>query len=379
VLTRHGWVSLSFGTLLVVTGIALHYPEIAAAGATLVVAVATAFAWVWNRVHLSVTRALDPVRATVGDTDARGNLVVVNDSTRSAARVIAREKLGTSHVDVQVPRLPPRARAEVSYDLPTDRRAILQVGPLSLVRSDPFGLVRFEQHYGTEQSFYIHPRRFPIARLPATLIRSLEGPTNDTAPRGSVAFHALREYAPGDDRRHIHWRSSARFDTLMVRQYVDTSLPDVTIVLDTRRSTHSDESFEQAIEVAASLIVLAAAGGFPIELVTTAAQSFDAQGASKPIQYFLDRLAGVELEGRGDLVQLVETRRGSGNALVVIASGLSDNEIRALAYTRNAYRSVIAAIVDPSGTHPLAQQRGIQVLYARSSSEFCSQWNAVRT
>jgi hypothetical protein len=47
-----------------------------------------------------------------------------------------------------------------------------------------------------------------------------------------LAFHALREYQPGDDRRYIHWRSSAKAGKLLVRQFLDTRRSHVTIIVD---------------------------------------------------------------------------------------------------------------------------------------------------
>ena len=48
-----------------------------------------------------------------------------------------------------------------------------------------------------------------------------------------LAFHALREYQPGDDRRYIHWRSSAKAGRLLVRQFLDTRRSHVTVLVDT--------------------------------------------------------------------------------------------------------------------------------------------------
>jgi len=48
--------------------------------------------------------------------------------------------------------------------------------------------------------------------VPAGRARDLDGPTFDSSPQGSAAFHTLRDYVPGDERRHIHWRSTARTD-----------------------------------------------------------------------------------------------------------------------------------------------------------------------
>ena len=47
-----------------------------------------------------------------------------------------------------------------------------------------------------------------------------------------LAFHALREYQPGDDRRYIHWRSSAKAGRLLVRQFLDTRRSHVTVIVD---------------------------------------------------------------------------------------------------------------------------------------------------
>ncbi len=47
-----------------------------------------------------------------------------------------------------------------------------------------------------------------------------------------LAFHALREYQPGDDRRYVHWRSSAKAGKLLVRQFLDTRRSHVAVLVD---------------------------------------------------------------------------------------------------------------------------------------------------
>ena len=83
-----------------------------------------------------------------------------------------------------------------------------------------------------------------------------------------LAFHALREYVPGDDLRHVHWRSSARAGQLLVRQYHDTRRTHATLLVDCCRDAYTERpDFELALSVAASLILRAARDGHELTLV----------------------------------------------------------------------------------------------------------------
>ncbi|OLT25824.1 hypothetical protein BJF79_43970 [Actinomadura sp. CNU-125] len=62
----------------------------------------------------------------------------------------------------------------------------------------------------------------------------------------------------GDELRHVHWKSSARTGTLMVRQLVDASLPTTTVVLEARPERWPEpDDFELAVDVAASVAACA--------------------------------------------------------------------------------------------------------------------------
>ena len=105
--------------------------------------------------------------------------------------------------------------------VPTDRRSVIPVGPPSAVRSDPLGLVRRDVVEQTTWSCSCTRRSSPGLARPG-LERDLEGQTTNDLSTSDVAFHTLRDYVPGDDRRHVHWRSTAKAGRLMVRQFVDT-------------------------------------------------------------------------------------------------------------------------------------------------------------
>ena len=216
-----------------------------------------------------------------------------------------------------------------NYRIPTRRRGIYDVGPIHITRSDPLGLAARTRPVSDTAQLWVHPRCHTIVPLPASLDRSLEGPTTDKAPRGSnSSFHSLREYVLGDDMRHIHWRSSARVGNLMVRQHVDTSLPDVTVVLDTRRAAHTDPSFEEAVEVTASLVAALLQHRFPVRLITTSGTILSRSGATTTD--LLDRLAEVQLEPDGTFRTVNEqlSRQHRGFAVIVITGSLDAADVR---------------------------------------------------
>ncbi|GAA1690556.1 hypothetical protein GCM10009792_08250 [Microcella alkalica] len=91
------------------------------------------------------------------------------------------------------------------------------------------------------------------------------------APVVSIAFHALRAYEPGDDRRYVHWRTSARTGQLMVRRFEETRRSQLVILFDADRDKYaSDDEFELAVSIVASLGVQVIRDGTLVAVVSEA-------------------------------------------------------------------------------------------------------------
>ncbi|HEX4813137.1 MAG TPA: DUF58 domain-containing protein [Nonomuraea sp.] len=305
-LTSLGRGTLAGAVALYAAGFALGYPEpvVLATGALL--AVAAALAWSAPAPRLEVRREVTPLKVPRGDA-AVAVLTVTNLGRRGLSGLRAQDRIGASRHTVDLPRLPRNAVRTVSYPLPTDARGEIPVGPLVLVRADPFGLTRRVRRYGATATLLVRPRTVPLPVPPSGKAHHLEGPTSDNAPSGTVTFHTLREYVVGDDLRHIHWRSSARTGTLMVRQLIDASLPTTTVVLDTRSLT------EPAVDAAASVALAAARAGFPVRLLTGEGPLTDAKADAETV---LDRLAVVRA-GSAGVAEAVRLARGGGSLVLV--------------------------------------------------------------
>jgi hypothetical protein len=94
--------------------------------------------------------------------------------------------------------------------------------------------------------------RFPLPPSSARTSGELERPSPSV---GQELIREVREYRSGDNPRHIHWRSSARHDRLMVKQFDAIATSETWIVLDLDLSNHDElyDSLERAIEIAATL------------------------------------------------------------------------------------------------------------------------------
>jgi uncharacterized protein (DUF58 family) len=341
--TARGW-GLAAGTVLgFVAGWWLGYPELSTVASAGLAALVLGRILLLRKVSLDVSRDVAPVRVTRGD-PAVGVVSATNTGRWRSRPVRAADRIDGEPVTVDLPRLAPHAAHTASYLLPTRRRGEVGVGPLQITASDPFGLFRVVRSYGGARTLLVAPRTVALDPLPSGNAANVEGPASQTAPSGTVTFHALREYVFGDDLRHIHWRTTARTNTLMVRQLVDSSLPRTTVLLDTReRAYPGEEEFELAVDIAASVALAAARAGFPVTVVDPVRQVFAADGGRADAGGLLERLALVTRTGSGDLAATAGALRPGpgGGSLTVVTSGIGAAELDEVAAARGRFDRVV--------------------------------------
>ncbi|WP_067457679.1 DUF58 domain-containing protein [Actinomadura macra] len=368
-LTPLGWGTAAVSAALYAAGWWLGYPEPAMLAVAGLAAVAAGALWTLPRPRLEVRREIAPSRVGRGE-NAVGVLHVTN-AGRGVRGITARDRVGvgeaggssrgavTTDVAVEIPRLRAGGSRTVSYRLPTGRRGRIPVGPLTLARADPLRLARRTREYGAPQILLVRPRTVALSLLPSGRAHHLEGPTSDRSPAGTATFHALREYVLGDELRHIHWKSSARTGTLMVRQLVDASLPTTTVVLEARpESWPEPDDFELAVDAAASVATAAAAASFPVRVLTGNGPVADTRGGPDDREVLLDRLTAVMPEPGPRSTLDVVRRVRAGGSLVVVTSG--DAELSRVAAVRGRFDRVVVLRVRPQG--PAPEPPGVQLI-----------------
>ena len=132
---------------LLCTGFGLGYPELTVIGSTAAVAVLFAVCHVVWRPRLSVTRTTDPDRVMRGEA-SQTTLAVSNASRMRTATLIAYDRCGQKDVGVPLLRLRAGKETTVRYPVPTDRRGVVPIGPLRVVRRDPLGLLTMARSHG---------------------------------------------------------------------------------------------------------------------------------------------------------------------------------------------------------------------------------------
>ena len=176
---------------------------------------------------------------------------------------------------------PPGRWPRPAYDLPTGRRGAVTVGPADRSASG----TRSGSPSGGSRSagparLVVHPRIHPVLALPGSPTREARhGATHPARAARGDDFFALREYEVGDDLRRVHWRSTARHGDLMLRQDELRFGEVATVLLDTRASAHRGDSFERALEVAASVAAALVEDGRRLRFVTTGGFDMELAGA----------------------------------------------------------------------------------------------------
>lgn len=374
---------LGWGTTLVGAGAALagslaSWVEAAVLGFTCLSLVALSLLWSLGRAGHTVALRLANTRVTVGE-KALGALTVTNPTSRRLRATKVELCVGAGANSFLCPPLGRGESHEEVFAIATTRRGIVAVGPASTIRGDSLGLVRRVQTWSDATELYIHPRTVAMNASTVGFIRDIEGATTQDLSSADVSFHALREYVPGDDRRAIHWRSTARIGKLMVRQFEETRRSHLLIVLDLDTDAWaSDDEFEIGVSAAASMARAALVDAKEVSVHTQAGHL-----KTPTPMHAMDSLSGVErvlgAERISALTQRAGTEASQASTAVVISGSRTHLADLHAALTRLPLDMVITGVrIDTDSDFELRTLGNTPVVVAPTLDEFAiGMWKAL--
>ncbi len=170
-------------------------------------------------------------------------------------------------------------RVRRRYYVRAIQRGAYNLGPTLVRVTDPFGILTREETFETRQALLVHPLIAPLDRFDltpraifgdhATRTRLLEDP---------LRVAGIREYAPGDDPRRVHWKATARMGALQSKLLDPSTQRTLLIALDVRTFNRAQLGYdpdlaELGIAVAASVASWATERGYAVGLISNGAIS----------------------------------------------------------------------------------------------------------
>ncbi len=153
----------------------------------------------------------------------------VSDSVNRHRRV------SPNQVRLNIPQVKSENSESSVFHCLLNQRGKYHVGPATISTTFPFGLIEIQLQVDNQQTFYAAPaigELVPHWEKQAAAIDT--GADSKKRKRGSQEdeFFALRKWRSGDSQRNIHWRTTAKMQHPIVRQFDEPTDRDLAIVVD---------------------------------------------------------------------------------------------------------------------------------------------------
>jgi len=252
--------------------------------------------------------------------------------------------------------------------MPLSRRGHFRVEPLQIRTGDPFGFFEAAATVGQGVGVVVYPRieALPMWRLPPASIEGSHASPERTLQTTPLAT-TVRPWAPGDSMNRIHWRSTARFGEIQVKEFDLEQTADAWLFLDLEHGVQTgsgDESTtEAAVRVAASIADKALAENRAVGITVNAHRTtvLPADRGGRQRLKILQLLAAVEADGRTPLAESLVTTIGRlkrGMTAIVVTASQDPSFIRPLATLRGRGIAAVVVLLDPDAFARAALDEG---------------------
>lgn len=161
---------------------------------------------------------------------------------------------------------------EIQYNIKKIPRGLYRFDEITLQTGDLFGFIKKEKIFNATDEIVVYPQYQNIRSWRTVNEKNVGMSYSMNRQDEDVSsVMGIRDYAPGDRLTSIHWKASARTNTLKTKEFEHQVTNDFMFFLDREKSAYGDEEhplFEQAISLSASLIRYALKHHFSAGLVS---------------------------------------------------------------------------------------------------------------
>jgi uncharacterized protein (DUF58 family) len=337
-LTREGWYFVVVLALVLVRA-SMKDINLMLAFAGMMIG-ALYFNWFALRVafrRLSIRRRL-PEAVSAGDVaiieleaecTRRVTGIVVEDAFRLAGSDRKEDRGTAAAIFPQINRSQP---ARSDYRLRFGHRGRYEFGPLKASSRFPLRLVSRAIQFPARDELIVLPRLGRLTNRWTQIRRGPEpGPRRVLQRQGLTEgdFYGMRDWRAGDNRRWIHWRTSARRGSLMVRQFEQPRSENLTLLVELWQPSAPEPKHDDAVELAVSFAATVVAdvcrrGGCQLHFAIAGSDvAALAGGASRSLaRDLLIQLALAEASPREQFAELLRrgVERGAPGGRIVLIS-----------------------------------------------------------
>ncbi|RJP27724.1 MAG: DUF58 domain-containing protein [Actinobacteria bacterium] len=219
-------------------------------------------------------------------------------------------------------------RTTLRYGAICYRRGVFDIGPLEVRREFPLGLFKNRRIFGERCVIKIYPHLYPNRGFHLLTGGTRERVGLNTIDKSGLSndFFGVREYRPGDSRRLIHWKSTARQGALMVKELEMPAELDLTAVIDLDGAAWAGDdkynTFEYAVKIVGAVCEEVLAKGYDVRIVALGdgRRELEVKGGKREFPRVLDFLAGLKQTGYrpiGETLTTLRGRVGNGSTLLL--------------------------------------------------------------
>ena len=288
----------------------------------------------------------------------------------------AKEQLGANHevsggmYHKSMFFLPPRCAITRHHEITLTRRGVYEAGSVALSTGDLFAIARKKRQLLFDCGIIVYPRLLSEDELPDPANRWL----GDALVRRWIMpdpflVSGIRDYAPGDPMRDVHWKASAKTGDLKVKVRDYTTDPKVLVILNIQAAQHqwSDvpvqlvDGMERAISISATLCLRALRHGMSAGFATNASLIGSrgsgkgtlvcSMGGNAQADKLLETMARIEMHMEMSFPTFLGTLEDVRAEDILIVTAYEDNDIMAAVSRLKLQGNTVSMYVLEGGGH----------------------------